>query len=291
NVVPTNPPSAGNAFGRENTTFAGVRADNVMIVRDGIDMNDNRSPNGIYSITTINPDLVGEIRLILAPVDVEMGRGNGQIQYTTRSGTNRFSGAANWSFRNTSLDPNSWANNRSQTIPITAPQSVRDAAALGKANLALQPNWSNTQQGTLSVGGPIVKNKTFFFGLLDVYRDRQRSLDNFVVYTPCARLGIYRYFNTWNSLNALGTDNATLQNRRAVDLAGNPIAPTAPAVATANYDATLQQRSIFGPLASMPSKNDCSDAPVNTATLLPNGVSVSGALGTNSGGWDANRRQ
>src|SRR4051812_15572593 len=28
NVVPTNPPSAANAFGRENTTFAGVRADN-----------------------------------------------------------------------------------------------------------------------------------------------------------------------------------------------------------------------------------------------------------------------
>jgi len=291
NVVPTNPPSAGNAFGRENTTFAGVRADNVMIVRDGIDMNDNRSPNGIYSITTINPDLVGEIRLILAPVDVEMGRGNGQIQYTTRSGTNRFSGAANWSFRNTSLDPNSWTNNRSQTIPITASQSVRDAAALGKAKLALQPNWSNTQQGTLSIGGPIVPNKTFFFGLLDIYRDRQRSLDNFVVYTPCARLGIYRYFNTWNSLNALGTENTTLQNRRAVDLAGNPITPTAPSVATANYDPTLQQRSIFGPLPSMPSKNDCSDAPVSTATLVPNGVSVSGTLGSNSGGWDPFRRQ
>jgi len=51
NVVATNPPSAANAFGRENTTFAGVRADNVMIVRDGIDMNDNRSPN--LSITHI----------------------------------------------------------------------------------------------------------------------------------------------------------------------------------------------------------------------------------------------
>jgi len=291
NVVPSNPPSAGNAFGRENTTFAGVRADNVMIVRDGIDMNDNRSPNGIYSITTINPDLVGEIRLILAPVDVEMGRGNGQIQYTTKSGTNRFTGAAVWSFRNTSLDPNSWTNNRSQTVPLTAPQSVRDAAALGKASLALQPNWSNTQQGTISFGGPIVKNKTFFFGLLDIYRDRQRSLDNFVVYTPCARLGIYRYFNTWNSLSALGTESTTLQNRRAVDLAGNPIAPTAPSVATANFDPTLQQRSIFGPLASMPTKNDCSDAPVNTATLIPSGVSVSGALGTNSGGWDTYRRQ
>src|SRR4029450_11727727 len=80
NIVPTNPPSAANAFGRNNTPFAGVRADNVSVVRDGIQMQDNRNPNGIYSVTTINPDLVGEIRLILAPVDVELGRGNGSIQ-------------------------------------------------------------------------------------------------------------------------------------------------------------------------------------------------------------------
>src|SRR5262249_44152814 len=150
NVVPTDPPSAANAFGRENTTFAGVRADNVMIVRDGIDMNDNRSPNGIYSITTINPDLVGEVRLILAPVDVENGRGNGAIQYTTRSGTNNFRGSAVWSFRNTAFDPNSWGNNRSQTVPITASDSLKALAAQGKANLALQPNWTNTQQITVS---------------------------------------------------------------------------------------------------------------------------------------------
>ena len=122
----TNPPSAANAFGRENTTFAGVRADNVMIVRDGIDMNDNRSPNGVYSITTINPDLVGEVRLILAPVDVELGRGNGSIQYTTRSGTNKFTGSAVWTFRNTALDPNTWTNNRSQTVPITASAETKD---------------------------------------------------------------------------------------------------------------------------------------------------------------------
>jgi hypothetical protein len=164
NVVATDPPSASNAFGRENTTFAGVRADDVMIVRDGIDMNDNRSPNGIYSITTINPDLVGEVRLILAPVDVENGRGNGSIQYTTRSGTNQFRGSAVYSFRNNSLDPNTWGNNRSQTVPLTASPSLLAAAQAGKANLALQPNWNNTIQGTVSFGGPIIKNKTFFFG-------------------------------------------------------------------------------------------------------------------------------
>jgi hypothetical protein len=41
NIIPTNPPVAGNAFGREQTTFAGVRADNISVVRDGIQVQDN----------------------------------------------------------------------------------------------------------------------------------------------------------------------------------------------------------------------------------------------------------
>jgi hypothetical protein len=294
NVVPTNPPSAANAFGRENTTFAGVRADNVMIVRDGINMNDNRSPNGIYSIQTINPDLVGEIRLILAPVDVELGRGNGSIQYTTRSGTNRYTGSAVWSFRNTALDPNTWSNNRNQTIPTTASDDLRALAQQGKADLALQPNWTNTQQFTVSFGGPIIRNKTFFFGLFDMNSNHLRSLDNFIVYTPCARMGIVRYFNNWNSTNAIGTETLTGANptRRAVDLNGNPVAPSGPPSGSATgYDNSLQYRSLFGPMQSMPTQTDCSDAAINTNTLVPNGVSVTGALGTNQGGWDANRRQ
>jgi hypothetical protein len=48
--------------------------------------------------------MIGEIKLILTPVDAEMGRGNGQVQITTRSGTNRFSGAAVWSIRNSAVE-------------------------------------------------------------------------------------------------------------------------------------------------------------------------------------------
>src|SRR5262245_42920971 len=124
-------------FGRESTTFAGISAQNISIVRDGIQVQDNRYPNGISSVTTLNPDLIGEIRLILTPVDVEIGRGNGTIQYSTRSGTNRFNGSAVWSFRNTALDPNSWTNNRNQASITTG----------GPTGLPLQPNWLNVNQG------------------------------------------------------------------------------------------------------------------------------------------------
>ena len=100
--------TAGEAF----DTFAGAAANTLNTVRDGISVSDGRFNNGLFSTTTINPDLVGEIRLILTPVDAEMGRGNGQVQITTRSGTNRYTGAAVWNSRNSKFDPNTWANNR-----------------------------------------------------------------------------------------------------------------------------------------------------------------------------------
>lgn len=289
NIVPTNPPSAANAFGRENTTFAGVRADNVSVVRDGIQMQDNRNPNGIYSVTTINPDLVGEIRLILAPVDVELGRGNGSIQYTTRSGTNRYAGSALWSVRNTALDPNTWTGNRNQTVPQNSPP--------GTLPVATPRDWANTNQVTISYGGPIVRNKTFFFALFDINRVRGRSLSNFTVLTPCARMGIFRYFNGWvnGNVNAGADGTGSTASRVSVNLDGTPRAPSdLPVGSTLNlpqpYDNSLQAVSVFGPLQNKPSSNDCSDAPINTQTLVPNGVTV-GALPGAGGGWDRYRQQ
>src|SRR6185369_16895189 len=98
-------------FAAEQTSFAGVSARDVNIQRDGISVNNQRWPNGLETPTKMNPDLVGEIRMILAPVDAEMGRGNGQIQILTRSGTNQFRGSATWNVQNTAFDANTWLNN------------------------------------------------------------------------------------------------------------------------------------------------------------------------------------
>ena len=71
------------------------------MTRDGITVNDVRNSTTIYgtntlSTTVILPELVGEIRMILSPVDAELGRGNSQLQISTRSGTNRYTGSASW---------------------------------------------------------------------------------------------------------------------------------------------------------------------------------------------------
>src|SRR5262245_38602721 len=147
----------GNAF----DTFAGQASNTVNTVRDGLSVTDGRFNNGIFSTTTINPDLVGEVRLILTPVDAELGRGNAQVQIFTRSGTNQFRGSAVWNIRNTAIDPNTWLNNH--TIdPVTGKTAQR--------------NWTNNNEYTVAYGGPIKKNKTFFYTLWEQQIHRERVL-------------------------------------------------------------------------------------------------------------------
>jgi hypothetical protein len=69
-------PTGNYINGANEATIAGVSIANLNIQRDGVDVSDVRFPAGIHAPTQINPDLVGEFRLITAPVDAEMGRGN-----------------------------------------------------------------------------------------------------------------------------------------------------------------------------------------------------------------------
>ena len=141
----------------------------------------------------MSPELIAEAKLIVAPVDAEMGRGNGQMIVQTRSGTNQFRGSAVWSVRNSALDANFWNNNRQ-----TDPQTGRFKP--------IPLDWTNRNQYTVSAGGPIAKNKTFIFGLWDGLLINRRAIQNPLVLTPCARNGVFRYFDNWNNANAITPD-------------------------------------------------------------------------------------
>src|SRR5947208_1023744 len=158
----------------ESTTFAGVSTGMVNTVRDGLSVQNGRYANGVGSVTSLHPDMVSEFRVILTPVDVEVGRGNGQVEILTRSGTNQVHGSGVWSVRNSKLDANTWANNKQVVNGVWTPGA---------------PPWINRNQLTGSVGGPIVKNKTFFFVLWDQQLERQRQTVRPVVLTDCAQIG------------------------------------------------------------------------------------------------------
>jgi hypothetical protein len=240
-------------FGAEQTSFAGVSARDVNIQRDGISVNNQRWPNGLETPTKMNPDLVGEIRMILAPVDAEMGRGNGQIQIQTRSGTNQFRGSATWNIDNTALNANTWLNNSRR----------------------ITPPWRNGHDYSIAYGGPIKKNKTFFYTVWNqlIVQSRQEVFPN--VLTDCARRGIFRYYDGYINGNArqLTTLVGSFTQTATANPDGSPKSPDG---------SPLRYLSVFGPLAANPTRPDCSDAQISSSTLVPTGA---------TSGWDTYRRQ
>src|SRR5688572_3611425 len=286
-------------LGEANNTIGGLGINTINVTRDGLPARDERfsaqggnETFGIYgggyqllSTTTLHPDLVGEIRLILSPVDAELGRGNSQVQITTRSGTNRYSGSAVWNVQNTALNANTWANNN-------------DVDSTGKWT-PTQPPWRNTHQYTLSFGGPIVRNKTFFFALWDQQITNLREVQNNRVLTDSARNGIFRYWEGWVGDSADPANITTLPSLGpnptipAVDFAGNPLRPQfwpdSSATSPKPYTGRLVCFSVFGTMKAdgsafgpgdCPSGTDGSGRAYTGVAMLPPG---------GAGLWDSKR--
>jgi hypothetical protein len=191
-------------------TFAGATSGLLNTTRDGISVQQGRYNNGVYAATFVSPDLVEEVRVIVAPVDAETGRGSGQVQMQTRSGTNEFRGSLFWTNRNSIWDANTFFNNFN----------------------GAKPNYLNRNQFGGRFGGPLVRNRTFFFFLYEGMRTVQKELVTIPVLTETARRGIYRYFP--------GVQSApTNAANPTVDLAGNPITPR-------GAGGPLQSFTVFG---------------------------------------------
>jgi hypothetical protein len=226
-VTATMPGVNGN--GTASTSFAGVTANagaNIGISMDGVTMNTGRYTQGLTTSYFINPDLVDELRVVVAPVDVE-GRGAAQIQMRARSGTNQYRGSATWNVRNSALNANTWDNNRQ----------------------GISQTWVNRHQSTVAFGGPIIKNKTFFFALYDRQDQVQKTPTDSVVLTPLARQGIFRFFPGVNNGNAdvIASGQGNTVVAKVVDKAGNPLDP---ATISADILARTGRTVNVGPLTS-----------------------------------------
>src|SRR6266850_1241493 len=206
------PTIAGNVFNivqnmpgvmRDNTTgafgyMAGGRLGDVNTTRDGVNVNDGRYENGAWSIVYTSSDMVEEVKVVVAPVDAETSRGSGQVAMVSRSGTNNLRGSVFWNNHNSRLDANDWFNNQG----------------------GIEKGYDNRNQYGARVGGPIIKNKTFFFLLFEGQRDLKRENAVGTTLTDMARQGIFRYFP--------GVDNGNASSASpTVDRNGNAVKPPA----------------------------------------------------------------
>ena len=228
NVTLDGLPTRDERFSAQAGTFQGETVNGTAGgAQSGAFFSDYTAGNRMLSTTTINPDLVGEIRLVLSPVDAEMGRGNSQMQITTRSGTNKYSGAAVWNIQNTALNPNTWNNNNDQGNVVNGCQIEGQTPPCWKPT---QPDWRNTHQYTISFGGPIVRNKTFFYVLWDQQISNTRLVQTNSVLTDTARQGIYRYWEGWvpgdaDVATSAVSSTAANPTTPSVDFLGKPLVP------------------------------------------------------------------
>ena len=129
----------GTSFGGSNNRYNNITIDGA-VNNDVFGLSGSGTPGGQAGTQPIALDAIQEIQVVVAPYDVKLGNfTGGGINAVTRSGTNTFSGSA-YGF---------WRNQNTIGKSVTEPR-VKAA------------EFSNYFTG-LRVGGPLIKDKLFFF--------------------------------------------------------------------------------------------------------------------------------
>lgn len=147
----------------------GAKADQNNVTLDGVDVNDSQGANGFLAVLPIPLDSVQEFRTTVAGQGADQGRSaGGQVSVVTKSGSNSWHGSLYEFHRNVKTAANNWFSNR---------------AGIARENLI------RNQYGA-SIGGPIVKNRAFFFFNWEERKDRSASAQSRTVPTETYRNGI-----------------------------------------------------------------------------------------------------
>ena len=218
----------------------GARADQSNVTLDGVDINNAQSGNVEIPRTTnslvigaldndrgnittgpvlrLNSEAVEEFRVTTANGNANQGRSSGaQINILTKQGSNAWHGAASEFYRSRGFTANDWFNNHS-TPKVERPPLVR-----------------NTFEAAL--GGPIVKNKLFFFYDYAGRRDASSQSVSRIVPLPSLGAGTINYqYCTDASCNTVQNSSLSIADTSQVWPAGlNPAAMAALAAAAAKY--------------------------------------------------------
>ena len=155
-----------NVFAGGNFQIGGGTANQSASYFDGVPVQD--SAYGNIVVLTPSPESVAEFRVQTNNSSAEFGRfTGGVINIASRSGTNNFRGSLFEFHRNKALNSNTFFGER--------------------AGLDKPPFVQNNFGGSL--GGPVLKDKLFFFGNFEGYRNREGVLFRRTVPTAAMRNG------------------------------------------------------------------------------------------------------
>ena len=196
------------ANGRANTVINGLRPAYSNMTLDGINFQDSVRINDLdYLPNKLTISQVSEFTVSTTNSNPTIGGGSSTISMMTPSGTNTLHGEGYWYNRNSYFGANDWFNDK---------------------NGVKTPFADLNQLGGV-IGGPIKKDKLFYFGNYEAYRMKQQTPVTNTILTPNARQGILTYkdssgnLQTFNVLQSAGLSlNPAIQNLLSqVPTAGN----------------------------------------------------------------------
>ncbi len=215
-------------------SVTGARADQSNITLDGVDINEQQT-NSIGAVTDnattsqlpenntvlrLNAEAIQEFRVTTTNANAAQGRSAGaQISLVTKGGSNEFHSALFWFHRPTNLSANDFFNNR---IGLRRPTLIR-----------------NNYGG--AVGGPIIKDRAFFFYSYEADRRvTQTSVGPRIVPMASLGRGEVRFTNPSGGITTLTPANMLTifgpANNSSLN-GENPVAVAALAAAAAKYPA------------------------------------------------------
>ena len=234
----------------------GARSDQTNITVDGLDNNDQLLGDAFTGVLRIPMDSLEEFRVVTTNSNADSGRSSGaQVSLVTKSGTNQFHGSA-YEYNRTSLGTaNDWFNKRAEL----------------QAGLPNKPGQLIRNTFGVAVGGPIIKNRLFFFANYEGQRSREAVQVTQSVPSANLRQGIVSYVcnPTLDANCALGTPGVTSSSSAFVP-AGDLLVTMQPADIQSIDQGCLST-------GTCPAGNGVSQAIVNQwngGATLPNGAPI-----------------
>jgi hypothetical protein len=164
----------GSTTDYRNGSVNGGKSDQGNVTLDGVDVNDQQSGQAFNSVLRVTLDSVQEFRVVTTNANAEQGRSSGaQVSLVTKSGSNQWHGSLYEYHRNTVTSANEWFNNAAGTYTADDFAVQTGTANAGEQRVPRPKLIRNVFGG--SVGGPIIKDRMFFFLNYEGRRDSREE--------------------------------------------------------------------------------------------------------------------
>jgi hypothetical protein len=184
----------------------GARSDQSNITIDGVDANDEMNGYAFTTVLRMNPDALQEFRVSTTNYNADQGRSSGaEVAIVTKGGTNNLHGSLYEYHRNTATSANDYFIKTAQL----------NSGQKNQAPKLLRNNFGG------SIGGPIKKDRAFFFANFEGQRERKEDSVVRIVPSTSLRQGIMRYQDVNGGITTLSPQDIT--NMDPQHLGPNPV--------------------------------------------------------------------